>query len=139
MRKNYIEIGNRYRAAFSSIVTLSKCGFDLSKVIEYASETEIVEKNTGNVYKLVDSDFSNDEQEFSIEQDGSTWFKGVRGEKINEGMASWLTLIANVSEEYHKQCSFIEYDSNELTEQEVIKLENSQKRDVRVLIDSLFS
>ena len=97
MRKNYIEIGNRYRAAFSSIVTLSKCGFDLSKVIEYASETEIVEKNTGNVYKLVDSDFSNDEQEFSIEQDGSTWFKGVRGEKINEGMASWLTLIANVS------------------------------------------
>lgn len=138
MGKNIIEIDNRYRAAFSSIVTLAKCGFDLSKVIKYANENEIAEMNNENIYRLVDSDFSSDEQEFSIENDGATWFKGIRGEKINEGMASWLTLIANVSEEYHKQCSFIEYDSNELSKEEVTKIEKIQKRDIKVLIDTFF-
>lgn len=109
-----IKVGNEYEKEFKSICSLYKNGFLSEKVnIKRVSDTEIV--TAANVFKYCENEHgvngASDEagNELRFDGSGASWFSGLRGESFDSSSSDWEQLIADVSSDYHKYYSMIEF------------------------------
>ncbi len=107
MSKKRIFVGVEYEDAFESIYTLiaGKC-FD---GLPYSVGDGVISDGT---YEYVLSDKKREASEqvkFTFEEDGATWFKALRGEKVPDDDSVWNTFRSNIVIEYHKRFSVVEY------------------------------
>ena len=109
-----IKVGYEYEKEFKSICSLYRNGFLSEKVsIKRVTDTEIV--TAANVFKYCEDEHgvngSSDDagNELRFDKGGASWFSGLRGASFDSSSADWEQLIADVSSDYHKYYSMIEF------------------------------
>lgn len=109
-----IKVGYEYEKEFKSICSLYKNGFLSEKVnIKRVTDTEIV--TAANVFKYCESEHgvngASDEAggELRFDGSGASWFSNLRGESFDSSSSDWEQLISDVSADYHKYYSMIEF------------------------------
>ena len=109
-----IKVGLEYEKEFKSICSLFKNGFLSEKVnIKRVSETEIV--TAAHVFKYCEHEHGVNgasdeaENELRFDKNGASWFSGLRGESFDSSSSDWEQLISDVSSDYHKYYSMIEF------------------------------
>ncbi len=109
-----IIIGREYADAFQSICTLVEGGCVDKKIVREIRKGASGASIITDTYEFEYSDdellgAQEDSSALEFGADGATWFAPLRGEKREDGIAEWLSLIEQVAGSYHWKYSFIEY------------------------------
>ena len=109
-----INIGCEYEKEFSSICSLFKNGFLSDKVnIKRVTDNMIVTATNEFVYcpneHGVNGASGGEGGELTFKSGGASWFASIRGESFDSSSADWEQLISDVSADYHKYYSLIEF------------------------------
>ncbi len=117
MAKKRIFVGYEYKDAFDSVCELIKggCLNDLNYTL---SGDKVISDGTYEYELSRKASAQSEKVKFTFEENGATWFKGLRGEIEENSDAIWTTFIENVGIEYHKRFSVVEYKQQAKTRQE---------------------
>ena len=96
MELKRISVGREHKQAFESICNLIDYGNVVTDGV-YAYEFSEQKIESVNSVKQ------------GFDQNGASWFKALRGEKVDNDSAIWTEFIENVTAEYHKRYSVLEY------------------------------
>ncbi len=107
MSKKRIFVGTEYEEAFHSIYELIQGGCFAEE--PYMATNGVIFDGR---YEYVLTDKKREESQevrHGFEQDGATWFKALRGDKLPDDDAIWNSFRSNLVIEYHKHFSVVEY------------------------------
>ncbi len=126
-------LGNDYKAAFESARSIIKKGLLAQELPEcYVDENGYIH-NGPNTFEFIDKDDMNDaskRSDFSISEDGASWFKNIRDIARNPGSTSsesnvhiWVEFLASISNLYHNKFFLVsckkknsDVDANKISE-----------------------
>ena len=116
MANKIIYVNKEYEKAFESICKLIKggCFEGLGwKVIDDVIDDGVYE------YQLT-TRFTDEAkvEKHGFKKDGATWFKGLRGQVVENNSAIWTSFIETASAAYHKRYSVVEYQQQPKTRAE---------------------
>ena len=113
MELKKITVGREHKKAFESIC----------KLIDYGCFSDLSVKRVGDT--ITDGvriyEYTEDKIERSsgvlkgFEANGASWFKALRGESVDNDNAIWTEFIENLTAEYHKRYSVLEYNQKPKT------------------------
>ena len=136
MELKRISVGREHKKAFESICSLIDFGcFEQSNIKRQGAAI------TDGVYLyefLEDKAQSQDNTKHGFDQNGASWFKALRGEPIENDNAVWAEFIENVTAEYHKRYSVLEYTQKPKTKKEKEEERLEVLTAVKSLIDGFF-
>lgn len=136
MELKKISVGREHKQAFESICSL----------IDFGCFEELNIKRVGGaitdgvyVYEfLEDKEKEQSNTKHGFDEKGASWFKALRGESVQNDNAIWAEFIENVTAEYHKRYSVLEY-----TQKPKTKMQKEEERlevlaAVKSIIDGFF-
>lgn len=135
MEKRRIFVGKEYEKPFNSIISLinGNCFGDLP----YSVSNGIICDGVYE-YQLSAENSKTEQVKFAFENDGATWFKALRGEKVSDDDATWNTFISNAILEYHKRFSLVEYKKQQTTKEDEEKAYNKVKNCMSFICEKFY-
>lgn len=104
--------GEGSKEIFDAIVQLKNNGFLSDELNVISADKDRIVTNSG-VYELSIGYFGDEEANITMNTDGASWFGGLRGDvDVDDDNAKWRKFVANVTEYYHKNYSFLEFVQN---------------------------
>ena len=116
MANKRIIVGYEYKEAFNSICALIKGG--CLDGLNYKLIGNVISDGMYEYELSNESAVKTENDKFVFTDDGATWFKGLRGEQVDNEEAIWTTFIETVGIDYHSRYSLVEYSKQSKTQEE---------------------
>lgn len=127
-------VGSEYKSTFDSIIKMKNLGYIPADLIVNVSGNTIYTPT--DEFVLADSNTAHASADIHIDEDGASWFDGLRGNAVDESAGAWLMFVEAVKNHFHRKYSLVEYCPKEqkISSAEIAK----HKTDIRTLLKTFY-